>query len=54
MGYISLYKQLFIKDLTPAKIINLLEAGFLFLIVINRRDKEKVKKAPYIMEKAKA
>lgn len=53
-GYIDLYQQLFIDKLTPKKIKGLLDAGFLFLIVINKRDKEQAKKSPYIMERAKA
>ena len=53
-GFIKYYEQLFTKNLNPTKIKKLLQAGFLFLIVINKRDKEKAKKLPYLMEKAKS
>ena len=42
--FIKYYEQLFIKNMNPLKFKKLLDAGFLFLIVVNKCDWEKTKK----------
>lgn len=48
--FIDMYQQLFVKDMTPLKFKKLLDAWFLFLIVVNKCDWTKTKKS-FICEK---